>query len=54
MANETDNFVQSMLKQAKEKQAVKPQSRCEGVQQNEIEQLTKNIQQTLQQQKKKK
>jgi hypothetical protein len=44
MADETtEKFVANMLKSAKEKKTVNPQTRFEGVQSAEVEELTKNI-----------
>ncbi len=44
MTDTTDKFVQSMLKSAKEKKEVKPQTRTEGVDQQEIEKLVEMMQ----------
>jgi hypothetical protein len=43
MANEHDKFVQNMLKSATEKKEAKPQTRYEGTNKEEIEQMAKNI-----------
>ena len=41
--NLNDKFVEDMLKKAKEKREVKPQSRWEGVNRTEVEEITAKI-----------
>ena len=43
MTEETDKFVEEMLKKAKEKGAAKPQTRTEGVDREEVEELTGEV-----------
>lgn len=54
MSQETDKFVQEMLKKSQEKKEVKPQTRYEGVDKEEVARLTENIQEMLQKGKKRK
>lgn len=42
-SNLNDKFVEDMLKKAKEKREVKPQSRWEGVDRTEVEEMTAKI-----------
>ena len=44
MTEETDKFVEEMLKKAKEKKETKPQTRTEGVDHKQIEEMTDAIQ----------
>ena len=49
MSRDTDSkFVRDMLDKAKDKEQVKPQSRSEGVNNKDIEQLTENIRNRIQ------
>lgn len=43
MANEHDNFVEAMLKSAKEKKEAKAQTRFDKVDSEEVERITKEI-----------
>ncbi len=43
MSEETDKFVQEMLKKAKEKKETKPQTRTEGVDREAVEELTGDV-----------
>jgi len=55
MSKDTDSkFVRDMLEKAKDKNQAKPQSRSEGVNNKEIEQLTENIRNRIQQKSDKK
>jgi hypothetical protein len=50
MSKDTDSkFVRDMLDRAKDKSQAKPQSRTEGMNNKEIEQLTENIRNRIQQ-----
>lgn len=54
MSEQTDKFVQEMLKKAQEeKKEAKPQNRFEGVNPDNIEKITENIQEMIQKGKKK-
>lgn len=48
MSEETNKFVQDMLKKADEKKKTEPQTRFEGVKKEEVEKLTENIQEMIQ------
>jgi len=55
MSRDTDSkFVRAMLDKAKDKEQVKPQSRSEGVNNKDIEQLTENIRNRIQKSEEKK
>lgn len=43
MSEETDKFVQEMLKKAKEKGAAEPQTRTQGVDRKAVEELTGEV-----------
>ncbi len=43
MSEETDKFVQEMLKKAKENKETKPQTRTEGVDRQAIEEMTEEL-----------
>lgn len=54
MSRDTDSkFVRDMLERAKNKEQAKPQTRFEGVNNKEIEQLTENIRNRIQKSDKK-
>jgi len=43
MSEENDRFVEEMLKKVKEKKETKPQTRTQGVNKEEVEDLVKNV-----------
>ena len=43
MTEETDKFVQEMLKKANEKKETKPQKRTEGVDREKVEEMTEEL-----------
>ena len=47
----TDKFVKDMLERAKKNEEVKPQSRSEGVDVNQVEKITENIRDRIQKRK---
>ena len=54
MKEEHQKFVKTMLEKAQQKEAVKPQTRFEGIDKEEIEQMTKAAMEKLQKAKTKK